>query len=293
MPEGDTVWLAGRNLDRALHGRLLSTGDLRVPRHATTDLAGRTVREVVSVGKHLLFRLSGGLTLHTHFRMDGTWHLYRPGERWRGGPAWQVRAVLATAEWTAVGYRLPVVELVATSHESSLVGHLGPDLLGPAWDPAQATANLAGQGDRAIGASLLDQTVLAGLGNLYRTEVCFLAGVTPWTPTAAVPDLPRMVELGHRLLMANRDRAAQTSTGDTRPGRWHWVFEQRRCLRCDGPVSTNLQDVDGRLVTLTSGSGRQRLTYWCPVCQTGPSPASRPARELLGPRTVGRTRYTP
>lgn len=293
MPEGDTVWLAGRNLDRALSGGVLTTADLRVPQHATADLTGRTVLAVVSVGKHLLFRLSGGLSLHTHFRMDGTWHLYRPGARWHGGPDWQVRAVLGTDAWTAVGYRLPVVELLPTADEGRVVGHLGPDLLGPDWDPALARANLVAQGDRAIGAALLDQRVLAGLGNLYRTEVCFLAGVTPWTPTSAVPDLARVVDLSHRLLDVNKDRSLQLSTGDARRGRWHWVYEQRRCLRCGGPVSANLQDEDGRLVDRHSGSGRQRLTSWCPHCQTGPSPAARSTRELLGPRTVGRTRYTP
>lgn len=293
MPEGDTVWLAGRNLDRALRGQVLTTGDLRVPRLATSDLAGRTVHEVASVGKHLLFRLTGDITLHTHFRMDGTWHLYRPGDPWRGGAAWQIRALLATATWTAVGYRLPVIDLVPTADEHRLVGHLGPDLLGPGWDPTAAEANLGGQGDRAIGAALLDQRLLAGLGNLYRTEVCFLAGITPWMPTSEVPDLARVVDLGHRLLEANKERAMQTTTGDTRPGRWHWVFEQRRCRRCGGPVSTNLQDTDGQLVDRTSGSDRARLTYWCPRCQRGPSPPSRPSRELLGAPTVGRTRYRP
>ena len=293
MPEGDTVWLAGRNLDRALGGQVLTSADLRVPRYATADLAGRTVLAVVSVGKHLLFRFSGGVTMHTHFRMDGTWHLYRPGEPWHGGPAWQIRAVLGTAVYDAVGYRLPVLDLVPTDDEDQLVGHLGPDLLGPGWDPAVARRNLVAQGDRAIGAALLDQTVLAGLGNLYRTEVCFLAGISPWTPTSQVPDLDRVVDLSHRLLDLNKDRSLQVSTGDGRRGRWHFVFEQRRCLRCGGPVSTNLQDTDGRLVDPTSGSGRQRLTYWCPHCQAGPSPRSRSTRELLGARTVGRTRYTP
>lgn len=293
MPEGDTVWLAGRNLNSALGGQVLTTADLRVPRYATADLAGRVVHEVVSVGKHLLFRFSGGLTLHTHFRMDGTWHLYRPGDRWHGGPAWQIRTVLGTAGYDAVGYRLPVVDLVPTSAEAQLVGHLGPDVLGADWSPAQASANLVAQGERAIGAALLDQTVLAGLGNLYRTEVCFLSGITPWTPTSSVADLARVVDLSHRLLKLNKDRALQVSTGDTRRGRWHFVFEQKRCLRCGGPVSTNLQDTDGRLVDPTAGTGRQRLTYWCAHCQAGPSPASRSSRELLGPRTVGRTRYSP
>ncbi len=292
MPEGDTVWLAGRNLHRALSGQVLTTGQLRVPQHATDNLAGRSVLEVTSIGKHLLFRLSGGLTLHTHFRMDGSWHLYEPDQRWRGGPDWQVRAVLAVSSWTAVGYRLPVVELLDTSAEHTVVGHLGPDLLGPGWDADLVQANLAAQGRRAIGAALLDQTLLAGLGNLYRTEVCFLAGVTPWTPAAEV-DLARIVDLSHRLLWANRDRALQVTTGDTRRGRWHYVFEQRRCLRCGTAIARNLQDGDGQAVEATTGSGRQRLTYWCPSCQAGPAPPSRSTRELLGPAPLGRTRYRP
>ena len=110
MPEGDTVWLAGQRLHEALAGDLLVRSDFRVPSLATVDLSGQAVLEVVPRGKHLLTRLSGGLTLHTHFRMDGSWHLYRPGDRWTGGPEWQVRAVLETASWQAVGYRLPVVD---------------------------------------------------------------------------------------------------------------------------------------------------------------------------------------
>jgi endonuclease VIII len=107
VPEGDTVWLAGRRLHDALAGRLLIASDFRVPQLATADLAGRRVLEVVSRGKHLLTRIQPALTLHTHFRMDGSWHLYRPGDRWRGDPEWQVRVVLTTADWQAVGYRLP------------------------------------------------------------------------------------------------------------------------------------------------------------------------------------------
>src|SRR5438067_7706619 len=118
-------------MHEALADRVLTRSDFRVPQHATADLTGRRVREVVSRGKHLLIRVEGGLTLHTHFRMDGSWRLYRAGERWRGGPAHQVRAVLTTAEWQAVGYRLPVVELLPTAAEDTVVGHLGPDLLGP------------------------------------------------------------------------------------------------------------------------------------------------------------------
>ena len=134
MPEGDSVFRTAAQLHEALAGDELVVADLRVPALADTDLTGRRVLDTVARGKHLLTRLEGGLTLHTHLRMDGRWALYRPGERWSGGPAWQIRAVLGTAGTTAVGYRLPVVELLATAEESTVVGHLGPDLLGPDWD---------------------------------------------------------------------------------------------------------------------------------------------------------------
>ncbi|TDC04223.1 DNA glycosylase, partial [Streptomyces sp. 8K308] len=134
MPEGDTVWQAARRLDAALAGHPLTRSDLRVPRLATTDLTGRAVLDVTPRGKHLLTRVEGGLTLHSHLRMDGAWHVHTPGQRWRGGPAHQIRAILATADHTAVGYRLPVLDLVRTAEEPRLVGHLGPDLLGPDWD---------------------------------------------------------------------------------------------------------------------------------------------------------------
>lgn len=193
MPEGDTVWLAGQRLHDALAGDVLVRSDLPVPSLATVDLAGQTVVEVVPRGKHLLTRLSGGLTLHTHFRMDGSWHLYRPGDRWTGGPQWQVRAVLETASWQAVGYRLPVVGLLASSDEDSVVGHLGPDVLGPDWDRDLAVERLLAEPDAEVGMALLDQRNLAGLGNLYRCEVLFLQGLTPWVRVADVRDLPALV----------------------------------------------------------------------------------------------------
>ncbi|MDF9816042.1 formamidopyrimidine-DNA glycosylase [Streptomyces sp. SPB162] len=181
MPEGDTVWLTVRRLDEALAGQTLVRADLRVPQLATTDLANHRVLEVVARGKHLMTRLDSGLTLHSHLRMDGSWHLYGPGDRWRGGPLHQVRAVLETPDRVAVGYRLPVLELLPTAEEDSVVGHLGPDLLGPDWDPAEAVARLNAEPDRPIGEALLDQRNLAGVGNVYVSELCFLRGLTPWT----------------------------------------------------------------------------------------------------------------
>src|ERR1051326_3510988 len=134
MPEGDTVWLAGRRMATALVGHRLLRAELRHPQLSTADLVGARVDDVASVGKHLLIRLDDKRSLHTHFRMDGAWHLYRPGRAWRG-PEHQVRAVLAVPDRVAVGFRLHDMALVPTGQEHRLVGHLGPDLLGPGWGP--------------------------------------------------------------------------------------------------------------------------------------------------------------
>ncbi|WP_307824471.1 DNA-formamidopyrimidine glycosylase family protein, partial [Streptomyces sp. MBT58] len=149
MPEGDTVLQTAARLHAALAGRVLTHADLRVPRFATSDLSGRTVLDVTARGKHLLTRIEGGLTLHSHLRMDGAWRVYAPGERWRGGPGHQIRAVLTNADHTAVGYRLPVLELLRTNEESKAVGHLGPDLLGPDWDPALAVGRSGAASSRS------------------------------------------------------------------------------------------------------------------------------------------------
>jgi len=265
VPEGDTVWLAGVHLHEALSGRDLLKTDFRVPALATTDLAGHQVIEVLSRGKHLLTRIDADvpLTLHTHFRMDGTWHLYRPGAAWTGGPAWQVRVVLEVADRVAVGYRLPVLELLPTSEEDKVVGHLGPDLLGPGWDSTaaeEAVRRLRGDPDREIGLALLDQRNLAGLGNLYRCELLFLRGVSPWTRVGDLDaSLGAMVALAHRLLFANRLTPLQVTTGDTRRGRQHYVFERagRPCLRCGTSIARAEQ----------GEPPYERLTYWCPRCQ--------------------------
>ena len=269
MPEGDTVWLAAKRIHEALAGDELLVSDFRVPQLATTSLVGRSVLEVVPRGKHLLTRLSGGLTLHTHFRMEGSWHLYGPGDRWTGGPEWQVRVVLATASRVAVGYRLPVVELVETAAEDEVVGHLGPDVLDDAFDTDEAVRRLSADPDREIGMALLDQRCLAGIGNLYRTEALFLSGVSPWTPVAEV-DLAAVVGRAVRLMRANLLHPAQSTTGSMRRGQTHWVFERsgKPCLRCGERVMSAEQ----------GEPPRARLTYWCGHCQRGPSPRSAGGR---------------
>lgn len=264
MPEGDTVWLTARRLHEALGGRVLTGMDLRVPQLATVDLTGRLVTEVVPRGKHLLTRFEGGLTLHSHLRMDGSWHLYGEGEPRRGGPDWQVRAVLEVSGRAAVGYRLPVLEMLETTAEEQAVGHLGPDLLGPGWDPEEAVRRLLTDPVRPVGEALLDQRNLAGIGNVYAAELCFLRGVTPWTPIGAVTAPERLVALAHRLLEVNKGRPGHVTTGDIRRGRTHWVYGRARkpCLRCGTAIRSGEH----------GPAGASRVAYWCPRCQRGPYP---------------------
>ena len=198
MPEGDTVWRACQRLNEVLAGRPLTRSEFRVPTLATADLTGVGVRAVVSRGKHQLFRLDNELTLHSHFRMDGTWRIFAAGRRWSGGPDFEIRAVLATKDHVVVGYRLPVIELRPTADEGSVVGHLGPDLLGPDWDPEEAVRRIAAVPERAIGEALLDQRNLAGIGTFYRAELLFLQGIHPRTPVGKVGNLRRVVQRGHQ-----------------------------------------------------------------------------------------------
>jgi len=259
VPEGDSVFRTAALLHEALAGDDLVLADLRVPTLATADLVGRRVLEVVPRGKHLMTRLAGGLTLHTHLRMDGRWTVYAAGARWSGGAGWQIRAVLGTARSTAVGYRLPVVELVPTAEEASVVGHLGPDLLGPDWDAEEALRRLTADPARPLAVALLDQRNLAGVGNVYANELSFLARVPPWHPVGDVPHLEKLVETAHRLLTLNRLRSGHVTTGDTRPDRRNWVYGRARqpCRRCGT-----------RILTGSLGTPPQdRVVYWCPACQ--------------------------
>ena len=264
MPEGDTVWLAAQRLREALAGRVITASDFRVPALATIDLAGVQVDDVVPRGKHLLFRLGDGRTLHTHFRMDGSWHLYRPGAPWRGGPDHSIRVVLTDAEWVAVGYRLPVVDLLATADEPTVVGHLGPDVLGPDWDPEEAGRRISAHPDTEIGQALLDQRNLAGVGLIYQSETLFLCGINPFTPVESVGDLPTVIGTAHRLLARNAPRPSQSTTGDER--RPHYVYRRagRPCLRCGSRVRTARQGTPPQA----------RDAYWCPACQPAPDRAT-------------------
>jgi formamidopyrimidine-DNA glycosylase len=263
-----------------LVGRPVVSSDFRVPQHATADLSGRTITAFESYGKHMLTRFSptgdsAGLTLHTHFEMDGAWQLVGPGKVLPRTFDDEIRLVLRTDGPTAYALRMPVLELIATADEPRVVGHLGPDVLGPAFDEDEAVRRLAAVPDRPLVEALLDQKNLAGIGNLWAVETCYLRGHSPWTPVRDV-DLRAAVRLAQRMMRHSLDHPGQVTTGDTRRGRTHWVYgrAERPCRRCGTPVG--FRDA-------VTGTPYGRETWWCPTCQPGPFPslAERPTRPGL------------
>ena len=253
MPEGDAVWRVARRLNGALGGERLVRSDLRWPSLDTADLVGATTLEVVPRGKHLLHRLDNGLTLHSHLRMDGTWRVSATTDPPQPFGGHLVRAVVATAQWTAVGTALGMLDLARTRDEARLVGHLGPDLLGPDWDAREAARRLAASPD-ALGAALLDQGNLAGLGTIWTAESLFAQGLDPWRPASAVPaaELVALADRAHRLLNAS-------IRGQVDPRRGYAVYRRLRqpCRRCGTPVKAG-----------TIGTApRARTLFFCPRCQ--------------------------
>jgi endonuclease VIII len=257
MPEGDAVYRTAARLRAALDGRPLTRSDFRVPRHATADLTGRTVLTTLSRGKHLLTRVEGGLTVHTHLRMDGSWQVAQAGHGLP--PGHHIRLILANERWQAVGVKLGMVDLVTTAEEARLVGHLGPDLLGADWDPDEAVRRLRGAPGRTIGEALLDQRNLAGIGTIYRAETLFLRGIWPWKQVGEIEDLNGLVSLAQRLLDANKEHAGTVTTGDRRPANQTWVYGRagRPCRRCGTRISRG--EMGAR--------PQERLILWCASCQ--------------------------
>lgn len=307
MPEGDTVARQCRILQDALAGAVLTACDLRVPRVATADLVGWRVAEVRPRGKHLLMRLlppgpgPAPLTLHTHLMMDGIWHVngkaLRSSDTSAGPrPAETIRVLLTARhddgrEARAIAYDVKQVRLVRTADEDSLVGHLGPDLLDPRWDEDaglrdRAIENLAADPDRPIGLGLLDQRNLAGIGNIYRSELCFLRRLHPAAPSSAAGDLGELVDLAHRLLVLNQDRSVRVTTGGMlgRDGDL-WVYGRggKQCRRCRTRIKR------GELADPRLEGTEARVLWFCPRCQAGPgAPGTRPRREPVHGRAPAR-----
>ena len=283
MPEGDSVHRAAARMSAALVGRTIAASDVRVPRYATADLSGQSVTDFAARGKHMLLRTDAGWTVHTHFRMQGSWSVLGPGRRLPRSREHQARLLLSMVDGrTAVALDMPVVEVIPTARELDAVGHLGPDPLLPAgapggWDPGEAAARLARDPARPAVAALLDQRNLAGLGNLWTVELLYLRGIWPWAPVGDI-DLAAAVALAHRLLTSGLSRPGMVTTGDTRPGRTHWVYGRagRGCRRCGTPIAFRAASGVGTAALRETAlrDAALRETWWCPACQPEP-PAAR------------------
>jgi endonuclease-8 len=274
MPEGDTIFRSARTLNQALAGRVVTAFRTALPAlqrvHDDHSLVGRTVVGARSVGKHLLVEFSGGLVLRTHMRMSGSWHLYRPGERWRRAPA-AMRVVVATDAFVAVAFDVPVAEFIAACDLGRHAGlrALGPDLLGDAFDPAGAATRLRASPEREVGDALLDQRLVAGIGNVFKSEILFACGIHPFRPVASLApaEAETLMRTARDQLRANVIEpsrlaapflvAGRRTTHRMDPAARLWVYGRsgRPCRRCGAAIQYRKQGADAR------------GTYWCPACQ--------------------------
>lgn len=274
MPEGDTIFRAARAMHRALAGKAVTDFKSVLPALNRIDedspLAGRTIDAVRAAGKHLLIEFSGDLILRTHMRMNGSWHLYRPGERWRR-PDIDMRIVISTPDFVAVGFRIPVAEFLTsrTARRQTDLRLIGPDLLGAEFDEDEVIRRMRQRPQLPMADALLNQRVVAGIGNVYKSEVLFICGVSPFRTVSSVDDmtLRRMVRKSRQIMGANvidgTTAAIVTYTGFRRTtgrsdsGQSLWVYARggQPCRKCGTPVESTKQGLDAR------------LTYWCPRCQ--------------------------
>jgi len=266
MPEGDTIFRTARTLHRALAGQTVTGFETVLPNLARVDcdtpLAGRTVESVEARGKWLLMHFSGDLFLLTHMLMSGSWHIYRPGEKWHRHRS-HMRIVVETPAMLAVAFNVPVAEFhTAVSLERREgFNRLGPAPLAADFDAALAIANLAARPDLELGIALLDQSALAGLGNVFKSEVAFACGVSPFRRVATLTqaELADLVATACKFLLANVTEASghRRTTGRTDREEFLWVYGRasQPCRRCSTPIRGQKHTADGR------------ISFWCPVCQ--------------------------
>jgi len=270
MPEGDAIFRTARTLHRALAGRVVTRFDSVLPKllrvHDTAPITSRMIDSVTAAGKHVLMRFSGGLTLRTHMRMNGSWHVYRPGERWRR-PRRDMRIVVATDDYEAVGFNIPVAEFLDDRSEARQddLRRMGPDLLGASFDEDEALRRIREHDDQDIADVLLNQRVVAGIGNIYKCETLFLCGVHPFARAGTVPDdrVRQLLRTARKYLQANvnkRSGGIVTYAGFRRErgeGGRHYAYGRagRACRKCGTPIRLETQ------------GPHARLTYWCPTCQ--------------------------
>ena len=262
MPEGDTIFRAARTLRLALAGKRVERFETVLPHLARVDedtpLAGRTVETVESTGKWLSMHFSGGLTLLTHMLMSGSWHIYRPGERWRRS-RYHMRIVIETADMIAVAFDVPIAEFHDERSLARRLGRLGPDVLAAEFDSAAAIESLISRPDLETGAALLRQSLLAGLGNVFKSEVCFVAGVHPFRKIATLDrdTAGDIVASARKLLRANTGGGFRNTTHSLDPEARLWVYGRagEPCRRCGTAIESRKHSVDGR------------VSFWCPRCQ--------------------------
>jgi endonuclease-8 len=282
VPEGDTIYRTAAALRPLLVGRVVQAASARVPGPMIERVVGSQVTDVEARGKHLVVRFDNGLALHTHLRMGGAWHRYAPGERWRR-PRSQARVVLEVPQHVVVCFNAPVAELLderVLEHHPALVG-LGPDLLAPVFDLDEAAARLRARSGAQVtlGEALLDQQALAGIGNVFKSEILFVERLDPWMTVGELdePRLRGLLATAERLLRANARPGAgprTTTSADPSMAQRLWVYARagRPCFRCRTPIQSRRQGRDGR------------LTYWCPTCQSrAASPPARGSSRTAGP----------
>jgi len=283
VPEGDTIFQIAAALRPFLVGQPILRARARTPGPQLHRIVGTRVLSVEPIGKHMLIRFDNGLTLHTHLRMAGTWHRYAPGERWRMAES-KARVVLEVAQHVVVCFNAPIAELMddrAVALHPGLKA-LGPDLISSSFNAEEAFARLRSCGDYEIADALADQRVMAGVGNVFKSEILFIESVNPWTLVAALDDaqLRSMVGTAQRLLLDNATPGRPhrvTTRGDpsVRTSAYVYGRANQPCPRC------------GTLIRVQRQGALNRPTYWCPRCQPAPgdepttSPTSRGS-----PRTV-------
>jgi len=278
MPEGDTIFRSARALGRALGGKTItafrSTYPLLTRYHDETPLTGQTVVEVESRGKWLLMHFSAGGTLATHMLMSGSWHIYRPGERWQK-PSGTARIVIENSEYHAIGFNVPVAEMHTPQSiaRDRRIPAPGGDLLRAGFDADAALARILAHPDEAIADVLLDQRVLAGVGNVFKSEVCFVTGLNPFRKvrTLTEAEVREAIATARRQLRSNvlEDSgdtivtwrgAGRRTTNQSNPAESLWVYGRsgEPCRKCGEPIRSRLQGFDAR------------ITFWCPHCQPMP-----------------------
>jgi endonuclease VIII len=251
-----------------------STFTLLTRFHDDTPLTGQTVEQVESRGKWLLIHFSGGGTMATHMLMSGSWHIYRPGERWQQ-PRINMRIVIENSDYIAVGFRVPVAKMLKPGELARTLRIPVPaiDVLSEEFDAGEVERRLLAHSDEEIGNVLLHQEVIAGVGNVFKSEICFVTGIHPFCKVSALSQrqVRESIAAAQRLVAANvlEDSGdmivtyggrQRRTTHESDPSASLWVYSRNAepCRRCGELIRRRIQGPDAR------------VTFWCPRCQPMP-----------------------